>query len=415
MTLSRLAVIAWRNLWRNRRRTLLTLASISLGVFLAIMFTALQDRNWADMIDLAARLGGGHVTVQHEEFFDKPTLDRTVHARQQLLSLPASDPRVRHVTVRIVGQTMLATAGKSLGAGFIAYDPQLEDAETLSLLDAIEHGRAFEAADEQGIILGWRLADNLGVKLGKKVVYTMTDRDGEIINGLSRVTGIINTGSATADGFTALLPIDAVRAQLGYADDEASQVAIFISDSRDSTEVATSLAGDLPPTATAMPWHEVQHELAAFMALKVGGTRFMEILIGLLVAAGIFNTLFMSVTERMREFGIMMAIGFSPLELFAMVMLESLWLSLLGLVMAAAVTAGPYLYLASTGIDYTSMIGEQGTEVAGVGMSPILKVGIFPENVILIGAAALLATLLAGIYPAIKAGRVVPVETIRLV
>lgn len=415
MTLSRLSVIAWRNLWRNRRRTLLTLASISLGVFLAVMFTALQDRNWADMIDMAARLGGGHVTVQHAEFFDKPTLDRTVRAEPQLLALPDTDPRVQRVTVRIVGQTMLATAGKSLGAGFIAYDPRMEDASTLSLLDAIDSGRSFEAPDEEGIVLGWRLARNLGLKLGKKVVYTMTDRHGEIVNGLARVSGIIKTGSATADGFTALLPLDAVRTQLGYADDEASQVAIFISDSRDSAEVAGSIASKLPESSTALPWHDVQHELAAFMAMKVGGARFMEILIGLLVAAGIFNTLFMSVTERMREFGIMMAIGFSPAQLSAMVMFESLWLALLGLLMAAALTAGPYFYLAQTGVDYSAMLGETGTEIAGVGMSPILKVGIFPENAALIALAALLATMLAGIYPAFKAGRVVPVETIRLV
>ena len=79
--------IAWRNLWRNRRRTILTLISISFGVFLAIMFTAMQDRNWSDMIDLAARLGGGHVTLQHPDYRDSPSLKKTVQGTDELLSL----------------------------------------------------------------------------------------------------------------------------------------------------------------------------------------------------------------------------------------------------------------------------------------------------------------------------------------
>ncbi len=415
MNLTRLATLAWRNLWRNRRRTGLTLVSIAFGVFLAILFTAMQDRNWADMIDLAARMGGGHVTVQHAEYLDKPTLDRTVRADARLISLAESEPHVERVTTRIVGQTMLATAGKSQGAAFIAYDPAREDLETFSITDAIDEGRGFESADGQGIILGWRLAENLGLSLGKKVVYTMTDKEGEIVNGLARLEGVIRTGTDTADGFLALLPLESVQRQLGYEPDEVNQVAVFITDSRRSAKVAAAVLASLGEEATAVAWNESQPGLAAFIALKVGGARFMEILIALLVAAGIFNTLFMSVTERMREFGIMMAIGFTPMDIFTMVMLESFWLGLVGLVAAAVITAGPYFYLASTGIDYSAMIGETGTEIAGVGLSPILKVGIFPENVVLIAVAALLATMLAGIYPAVRAGRVVPVETIRLV
>jgi ABC-type lipoprotein release transport system permease subunit len=117
----------------------------------------------------------------------------------------------------------------------------------------------------------------------------------------------------------------------------------------------------------------------------------------------------------MREFGIMLAIGYSPGDIHLMVMLESLWLGLVGLVVGAVLTAGPYLWLNAHGIDMTAMIGEGSVEVAGVGISPIFKVEIFTGNAVFIAVAALVATLLAGIYPAWKAGRVVPVETIRLV
>jgi ABC-type lipoprotein release transport system permease subunit len=166
----------------------------------------------------------------------------------------------------------------------------------------------------------------------------------------------------------------------------------------------------------ALPWHETQPELASFIAVKVGGARFMEILIAVLVAAGIFNTLFVSVMERLREFGILMAIGFSPGKLFRLVMLESLWMAVVGLVAAVIVTAWPYYYLSTHGIDWSAMIGEAETaEIAGVGLSTTISVGIYPESALVIAVLAIIAICLSGIYPAWKAGHVKPVEVIKLV
>lgn len=417
MKTSELALMAWRNLGRNRRRTLLTLISIAFGVFLAIISTAIQDRTWADMIDLAARMGGGHVTLQHPEFLEKPTLTRTVRQTARLAEVAARNGHVLRTAPRIVGQMLLSTAGKSIGAGFIAFDPAAEDSETLAVFEALVEGSIFRSSRDKGIILGDRLAKNLGLRMGKKVVYTMTDKNGEIVSGLARLSGIVRTGAPGVDRGLTLLPIDSVRRILNYAPDEAVQVAVYIDDQRRSEEVAEALMGKLGPGAqtAALPWYETQPELAGFIALKVGGAVFMELLIAFLVAAGIFNTLFVAVTERMREFGIMLAIGFSGLDIFKLVMLESLWLAMLGIAGAAAITAWPYYYLAANGIDMSAMIGEGGTEIAGVALSPIMKVGIFPEHLALIAGAAVAATLLAGLYPAWRAARVVPVETIKLV
>lgn len=407
--------LAWRNLWRRRRRTLLTLASIALGVFLAVMFTAMQDRNWADMINLAARLGGGHVTLQHPEYLETPTLSRTISGTDELIEFAREDRDVTKAVERIIGQAMLNTARESFGAGFIAFDPTVEDSTTLAVLEGLVEGEIFASSRDRGIILGQRLANNLGVELGDKVIFTMTDRKGDIVSGLSRVSGILRTGAPSVDGGLSLLPIDAVREVLGYTQDEATQVAVFVREQRQADAVSDRLGGRVGPRAVSLPWHVVQSELAGFIAVKVGGARFMEMLIAVLVAAGIFNTLFVSVMERLREFGIMVAIGWSPGRLFRLIMLESAWLAILGLVAAAVVTAGPYYYLASTGLDISAMLAGQSTEIAGVVMAPVLRVGIYTESVLIIAAAALVATLLSGLYPAWKAGHVNPVETIRLV
>jgi ABC-type lipoprotein release transport system permease subunit len=407
--------LAWRNLWRNGRRTVLTLASIAFGLLLAILLTAMQDRNWADMIDLAARLGGGHVTVEHAGFLDAPTLDKTVRGSDAIAARARAEPGVTRVVVRIVGQTLLSTATKSRGAGFMGIDPAQEDSTTLAVANAFSEGAMFPSADDEGIVLGSRLAENLGVTLGKKVVYNMTDRNGELVAGLARVSGIVHTGSPGVDGGLCLLPLNTLRKILGYAPDEATQVAVFISDQRKSDEVAARLGATLDTGVVALPWHESQPELAGFIAMKVGGANFMKILIAVLIAAGIFNTLFVSVTERMREFGIMLAIGYGPGDIRALVMMESMWMGLVGLVVGFLLTLGPYLYLHAHGLDMSAMVGKGGSEVAGVGVPSIFKVEIFPVNAVFIAVAALAATLAAGVYPAWRAGRVAPVETIRLV
>ena len=414
LMLGRLAAMAWRNLWRQRRRTLLTLSSIVFGAFLAVLFTALQDRSFADMIDTAARLGSGHVSIQHPEYLDRPSIVRTVKNTDELRELARQEPLVETVVERIVGQTSLATARDSFGAMFIAYDPANETDETMALAEGLVEGEMYVSADDDGIILGQRLAENLGVTLGKKVVYTTTNVDGDIVSGMGRLRGVIRTGAPSLDAGLCLLPINRVRQVLGYQEKEATHVAVFIGDSRASGEVAERLRARMPEGASALAWDEANAELAGFIAMKVGGARFMEIVIAILVAAGIFNTLFVSVMERLREFGIMLAVGFTPGQLFGMIMCESLWLALVGLLGAAVVTAGPYFYLVEHGVDLTNMMGST-TEVAGVGFDPILRVGIFPENVVLIASAVVLATLLAGIYPAWRASSVGPVESIKLV
>ena len=412
-------VIAWRNLWRNRRRTLLTLSSITFGVFLSIMFTAMQDKNWSEMIDLAAKLGGGHVTITHHEYRETPSLKKTVIDASGLAQVALQQTSVSRVVQRISGPVMLNTASESYGASFIAYDPAQEDAGTLSLLDpdALLAGRMFANGNEKGIILGYKLAENLNAELDNRIVYTMTDKNGDIISGLARLIGTIKTGAPNLDARLSLLPLNAVRETVAYDDDEVTQLAVFIEDQRDSDAVAVLLDNIVGTEDLAvLPWNLFQPDLAAFIAIKVGGTRFISAFIALLVAAGIFNSVFVSVMERMREFGILMAIGFTPLRLFSLVMMECLWLALVGLLGAALLTTGPYLYLSSAGIDMSALLADQGTmDVAGVAMSTTLKVGIFPESLVIIGIAAIVATLLAGLYPAWRAGTVEPVDAIKLV
>jgi ABC-type lipoprotein release transport system permease subunit len=416
MTGPSLPVMAWRNLWRQRRRTLITLSSIAFGGFLAVLMVAMQDRSFADFIDTAARLGSGHVTIQHEDYLDKPSLTRTVGETAQKRDVAGDDVNVAHALDRTTGSTMLTTASDSFGAFFIAYDPAKETKETFDLGESLDQGEMFTTASDEGIILGAKLAKNLGAEIGDRVVYTLTDRKGEITSSMGRLKGTVKTNVPSFDAGVCLLPIDTLRATLGYDPTESTQVALFLNDGRRALDVKNRLDPKIDGAAV-LTWDQIQPEIEAFVAMKVGGSLVAIILIALLICAGIFNTLFMSVMERLREFGIMLAIGYTPRQVFTLVFWESLWLALVGLIASALITAGPYYYLWKNGIDMTAVYESGGApiEISGVGFDMILRIGIFPDHAGMIAFCMVAATLLAGLYPAWKAGHVEPVESIRLV
>lgn len=418
----RLPTLAWRNIWRNRRRTLITLFSIAFGTLLAVLMTGIGDSSYAEMIDHAARLGGGHVIVQHPDYLELPALDKTVEAPAAALEAIAGEPEVRAAVPRVTGGVMLATSTNNVGAAIIAIDPTREDPTTLGIVDSLVAGEMFTGPADPGIILGKTLAENLDLELGKKVVFTVTDKSGEIANGLARVSGILETGAVEIDANLALMPIDTFRGVLGYGPDEVTQIAVFVDDHRIAealsarlqAEYAGQLAASGGQPAAVLPWFEASPDLAGFVTMKVTGTIIFEIIVTVLIAAGIFNTLFVSVMERMRELGILAAIGFSSRQLFGLVVWESLWLGLCGIVAGVLLSAGPYWYLSTTGLDTTAMMGGNA-QISGVTMSPILYVRLYPDHALYIALAIVVATVAAGLYPAFKAGRVAPVEAIRIV
>jgi ABC-type lipoprotein release transport system permease subunit len=405
--------MAWRNLWRNRRRTLITISSLAFGVMTAVVFTGLTDQSLGEAIDLAARMANGHVTVQQRDYRDSPSLERTVDAGAAVRARIAGDRDVAKVVPRITGQMVVATASDSFGAGFVALDPALDDEKSFAPLGQIVEGKLF--SDDRGIVLGKILAHNLGATLGKKVVYTLTDKKGDIVSGLGRVTGILETGAPSADAALCLLPIGAVRALIGYGPDEATQLAVYLGDQRAAPGAAKRLRALVPPGATALDWAEVNPDLAGFVTVKIVGSDVIEAFVVLLIAAGIFNTLFVSVMERLREFGILLAIGFSPGRLFRLVIWESLWLALVGLLSGMVVTAPLYWYLHTHGIDMTAQVGGNRVEIAGAVMSMVVRATVFPDHAVIIAAAIIGVTLLSGLYPAWRAARVQPVEAIKLV
>ncbi len=405
--------LGWRNLWRRRRRTLITLTSIGFGVFLAVTFTGTGDYFYTKMIDTSATMGMGHVSIQAAGYNASPTLDKRLAGATQLREQVMQLPEVRDARQRIVGQAMFSSASKTVGGAFIAVEPANENAEFNLFLKAMVEGDMPQNNNSRGIVIGVEMADKLGLKIGRKIVYTTTDVHGEIVSEIARVRGLFETGVREVDSGMVMLPIDRVRNMLGYADDEATLVAIVLDDQRHARKVRDLLQQQYgQEDREFLSWHESQQEVSGLIAMDKSTNYLSQVLIGLLIGAGIFNTMLMSVLERKREFGIMMAVGMAPLSLFLLVIIESFWVALLGLITGSILTAPWFAFLYYKGLDISGMMGDDYT-AGGVLIEPILKIALFGESAMAIVSAIFILALLSGLYPAWRAARVPPVETLR--
>jgi len=408
-----LAVLAWRNLWRHKRRTLITASSIAFGVLLAVTFTGAADYFYTRMIDAGANMGMGHVTLAAPDFNRAPSSRKYLSDADRLMQQTRQLEEVTKAAPRIQSQAMFASARKSVGGLFIAVDPELEKATQNVFLQVIVEGELPMEADSRGIVLGSELAEKLGVELGKKVIYTTTDKHGDIVSEIGRVSGLFKTGADELDGALAILPIDRAQKVLGYQQDEVNMIALSLADQRHSVEMQNQLR-KMPvfTEVEVLNWQQTQPDLAGMIAVDKSSNYISQLLIALLVAAGILNTMLMSVLERVREFGVMVVLGMSPKRLFGMVMLESFWLAWLGLIIGVIVTIPWYWYMYTTGIDLSGAYGD-GFSFGGVLIDTTFKLRLFADSIVAILLVLFTLAMLAGAYPAWRAGRIPAVESLK--
>ena len=409
-----LKTMAWRTLMRSKRRSVITAFSVAFGVLLSVTFTASGDYAYTNMINASAVMGLGHLSVEHSDYQDTPTLDKRLLDATVVQQRALQIPGVTAAQVRIMGQAMFASGAKSVGGAFIAIDPDRETPAHNIFLRTLVEGRLFSAEEEHGVVVGAKMAEKLNLRLGKKLIFTMTDKDGELVSELGRVSGIFKTGDDSVDGGVVLLPLALVRKGLGYEPGAASLVAIFLADHREAESVKTTLARlwAKRPDIGVLTWQESQPDLAGLIGVDRLFNHLLQFLVGLVIAAGIMNTLLMSVMERQREFGIMMALGMMPGQVVRLVVLESCWLGILGLILGVIITTPWFFYMATVGIDFSSQIGEDYSAGGGLG-DPVMKFRLYRESALWIAGAVFSLTILAGIFPAFKAGRTTPVENLK--
>jgi len=402
---------AWRNLWRNRRRTLITLTAIALSIMLVQTFHNLAVGAYARMIDDGVRAGSGHLAIYRHGYLE---------SREESLGFsPASlaeriraIPGVTRVLPRVYLPALAQSSHDSRGILLIGVEPEAE--RTVNpFLKELSADAMLRDVDGRDAVIGKRLLDDLKLAVGRKLVVTAQHRDGTLHSELLRVRGVVATGMPDIDG--SLLMVGRQRAALltGMQDD-IHELAIILNNSDKGASVAAAITPMLidRPELAAVSWEKAMPNLANAIKLDYASQKFIFVIILLIVTIGVVNTLLMSVMERLREFGVVLALGSSPGRLRRLVLLEALLLGMVAAVAGCVLGALATWYLVDVGVDLKSFIPET-LEFGGVVFDPVLRAAWDLAWMAKIALYVVGLTLLAALYPAIKAGRITPVEAMR--
>jgi ABC-type lipoprotein release transport system permease subunit len=404
--------LALRNLWRNKLRTAITLLAISGGLTMIIMGNNLNHGMYQKMIRTGISTQAGHVVVQPKGWQEDPdAVDRWVdNADAVAATVQAAWPEST-VTQRTFFGGLLTSPNGSSGVGITAVQPDLE--KTVSEWHTkISEGEWLKADDHRGILIGAKLAETLEVTVGKKVVLMGQGKD-DVSSKLFRIRGIIRTGSAQVDGFLAIVTVEAAQIFLDQPGG-ASQISLHLAVSDDSDEALAAVRSALAGGAglEILGWKVAVAEVYEFTRTDRRTNNSFMFIIGLIVALGIVNTILMSVMERIREFGVMLALGTPPARLRGMILTEGLFIGLMGAALGLGFGSAVTSYLVENGIDYSEMIGES-FDVAGVSVSTLIKAEWDFLSMGVYASVAVVLSVLATVYPAWKAGSLRPVEAMR--
>lgn len=409
-----MGILAWRNLWRNRGRTLIVVSAIALSLGLMLVSYGMTlDRN-VKMMQAAVRSAGGNVLVHADGYWDARTSDLQMPDGDAIADRVASIPGVSGVIRRVIISGLLTSTHGGEGAQIMGVDLEGE-AQVYDFRPRLVTGQFFTADDQTPLVLGDGLAELLDVEVGDRVVLTATGPDGEVARALFHVTGTLHTGVSMIDDSLGLTNVAAARAALSM-DTHLTQVGVLLTDDDRRVEVDRAIAAalaDLSAPVEVLTWDEAIPDLLGFVEIDEKFAMVYTVVIGLVVAFGIANTLLMMVMERIRELGMLNAIGMGPRRVAILVLLETMLLALVAVTVGFALGFAGHLALVHWGLDLSKLSGGE-LDIAGVSMNDTIIRSQF--DALRWGAATgvvVLVILASSLYPAWRAMRLDPVEAMR--
>lgn len=404
--------MAWRNIGRNRRRSLLTAGAIAFSVLLLVAAMAMQEGQYSTMINNATALLNGHLQVQHKDHKDNPSLRRAVRNTAALQSSLSALPGVKSVAPRISVFALASNEEKSFGAQFIGVDP-LAEQKFSTLPNMIIEGRYLQATDEASVVIGSGLARNLSLMIGDELIVLGNAADDSVAALALTIVGIVTTHQRELDRALAILPLKTVQREF-LMSDQSTELVVSLFDSR-ATELVTqqartqlaALADDDSDVLVVRPWTELLPELKQMIDLDRASAWLIYGLLALMVLFSIVNTFMMIIFERTREFGMVMALGARPRFVVGLLQLEALMLCGIGVAAGTAIATALVALVAHIGIP----LPLEMQELAQQFHLPDRLHPAFSGAVLLTAPALmLLGTQLAALIPAIRLGSLDPVH-----
>lgn len=402
--------IAWKNTWRNKRRTILTLCAIVFGSWLMVAGIGMGEGFHNAWIRNALKVHTGHINITAPGFRENISADRYISDINQVLSAIKDDTRIKAYTVRVKALGLAYTSHGNTRVIINGVLPSLELSMT-NLTRCILEGKFFSDDHTNRIVLGEKVAKNLEVGLGDKVIIRTMSLQGEISGGAYRVSAILRTGMPTFDSTFIYIPLSEAQHLLGYEQNQANEIALWVPKRGDVGNVRDDLRRTLSGTGLSVEgWKEVFPELWQWVQMDDAFLYITVLVLVVIIAFGILNTLLMSIFERIREFGIMTALGTRPGYLILTIITEGIFLGLIGLILGIPLGTLTNWILSIKGIDLSAY--SELLETFGA-VDPILYSEINFFSIWYPTVVVFLTVLLVSLYPAIYAARLRPTEALR--
>ena len=402
-----LVKLAWRNIFRNKRRTLIAATAIGIGLTALIFIDAFMIGMEETMIRTATASFLGDAQIHREGFRDAQEVSLTVQALGSVTESLAKEEIVAHFTQRTLASSMITSPANVSAISLVGVHPPTE--KFLSLIDdAITEGAYFEGDNSRDIVIGAKLAEILEIGLGDRVVVTVAQAEsGELSQEMFRISGIYHFADAAMNSGMAFVRLEKAQEMLAIGKD-VHEIAIKF------TSIAYSQETTLPFWDTysqhgneALSWTELMSQLTVVLEMTKYSKYIMGVILFGVVVFGIINTLFMSLYERMFEFGVLRAVGTRPFGMARVVLFEAGALAIvsigLGTILGFVLTG----VLAHVGIDYT------GIEMMGVTMQEFIYPVLEVQQFIIYPIVVFIFTLIAGLYPAWHVAKMAPVDAMR--
>lgn len=408
--------IGWRNLGRNRRRTLITASGLAVGYFAVVFIVGWADGLKAEMVENGTGLLSGQLQIHSLDYRPERSLYETIGGREgadieELLRAVTNDPAIEAASPRVYAGG-LVSSGQSTSAGMLmGIDPDREPSVS-RILTGLTSGRVPSSGSNE-ILIGSEMAKQLAVDLGDEVVLVAPGADGSMGNDLFSVVGIYRTGMAELDVSYALLPLDSLQALVALDPARIHEIAARTTNPWLASDAAERLEGVLAPLGLPLeivPWNILRPEMLEYSQL-VEAWYFIVILIVFAIAVfGVANTMLMTTFERRREFAVMLALGSGPGAVLLSVIAEAIALGLLSLLVGAAITFPIMFWWHNAPPDLSWIYGD--FTMFGALMRPTLRVEYNFPMAVWAAVALLLTALISALYPAARASRVPPADTL---
>jgi ABC-type lipoprotein release transport system permease subunit len=401
--------IAWRNLWRNTRRTGLALAAIGLSVTLVLAYTSILRAYGDWIVETITGPMLGHVQAHAQQWRVDRSMDRTLRDVDATLAEIRHDPDVAGATARIYAPALAAREEEGFAVIVIGVDTRAESGPARLLTDVVE------PLTGQQALVGSHLADQMGLHAGDEVAVVGQGVDGSLANELFTVKAVVTTSIDLVNRQGIVIGL--AEAQTLFAmPGEAHEIVIHSRNPGDVSALARRLS-TAPGLAAAevLDWQTLAPEMVSLVRIVDVAGLLVLFLVFIAAASGVANTMLMATFERTREFGMLLALGARPARIVRLVLTESIALGLIGALLGSAIGVALVAVTHRTGIDYAALTGGGPSELSFAGLRWSLR--FYPSlafaDVARTVAAVLVTSLLASVWPAARAGHLQPVRALR--